>query len=103
MVGLPAASVAVNTTGVVPKGYTELDGAVEVKVTGPGQLSLTIGAVKVTAVEQMPGATVTVRLAGQRMLGATMSGLHCANKLSCCTISRVSNSSPLLKGSCQFW
>lgn len=73
---MPAASVAVKTTGVVPKGYTELDGAVEVKVTGSGQLSLTIGAVKITVVEQMPGATVTVKLAGHWMLGARISGLH---------------------------
>jgi hypothetical protein len=47
---LPEVSVAVQQTGVVPPGKLEPDGGVQLVVT-PGQLSVAVGAEKVTTAE----------------------------------------------------
>ena len=65
---LPAASVAVATTVVVPNEKTEPD-ALLVTTVGTEQLSLAV-TVKLTAAEHVPGGALTVMLAGQVMVGA---------------------------------
>src|SRR5262252_2325524 len=68
---LPAASVAVELTVVVPNAKTEPDGGV-LTTTGIEQLSVAV-TVKFTVAEQVPGLAPTVRLAGQTMFGAWVS------------------------------
>jgi len=73
---LPAASVAVHVTVVVPAGNVEPDGGLHTVVITPGQLSVTVGAGKVTAVLLESGqvcAATTVTGAGQVMVGGCVS------------------------------
>jgi len=65
---LPAASVAMQVTGVVPNGKVEPDGGLQLAVT-PGQLSVTIGAGKLTGKEFAPTAALATILAGQVIAG----------------------------------
>ena len=72
---LPDASVAVQVTVVVPTGKTEPDGGEQETVT-PGQLSLAIGAGKVTALPLEMGQAETptlVWLGGQVIVGGWVS------------------------------
>ena len=71
LVWLPEASVAVATTVVVPIGKAEPDGGVLATVT-PGQLSDAPMA-KVTMAEQTPCPAIVVMLAGQDMVGFSLS------------------------------
>jgi hypothetical protein len=69
---LPAASIAVLVTTVVPTRNDEPLGGT-LTITGvPGQLSVPV-TVKVTLLEHWPGAVLTVMLAGQLMLGGCVS------------------------------
>ena len=68
---LPAASVAVATTVVVPNGKTEPE-ALLVTTVGTEQLSLA-RTVKLTAAEHVPVGALTVMLAGQVMFGCVLS------------------------------
>jgi hypothetical protein len=68
---LPAASVAVATTVVVPNGKTEPD-ALLVTTVGAEQLSLAL-TVKLTEAEHVPEGALTVMLAGQAMVGFCVS------------------------------
>src|ERR1700752_3801954 len=68
---LPAASVAVEWTVVVPNAKTEPDGGL-LTTTGTGQLSVAV-TVNVTVAEQAPRLALTVMLAGQTMAGGCVS------------------------------
>jgi hypothetical protein len=68
---LPAASVAVATTVVVPNGKTEPDGGLLTTV-GTEQLSLAV-TVKLTAAEHVPTGALTEMLAGQEIVGSVLS------------------------------
>src|SRR5215813_3309793 len=68
---LPAASVAVAVTVVVPTGKTEPDAGL-LRTVGTEQLSLAL-TVKLTAAEQVPTGAFTVIFAGQLMLGGVLS------------------------------
>jgi predicted nucleotidyltransferase len=68
---LPAASVAVQETVVVPFGNVEPE-AGEQTTEPPGQLSETVGA-KVTTAEHCPGVFGAVTLAGQTIDGGCVS------------------------------
>jgi hypothetical protein len=68
---LPAASVAVALTVVVPNGKTEPDAGLLTTV-GAGQLSVAM-TVKLTEAEQVPGLALTVMLAGHAMFGFCVS------------------------------
>ena len=69
---LPAASVAVAVTKVVPTGNVLPDAGTLTTVT-PGQLSETVGAAYVTTAPQVPGVLLTVILAGQVIVGGCTS------------------------------
>ena len=72
---LPLASVAVQVTVVTPTGIVDPDGGLQT-VTTPGQLSVTVGAVKVTVVLTaggQAGAATAVTLAGQVIVGGCTS------------------------------
>jgi hypothetical protein len=72
---LPEASVAVHVTVVVPTGKVEPDGGVQAVVT-PGQLSLAVGAGKVTVPLVASGqvcAATAVTGAGQVIVGGCVS------------------------------
>jgi len=69
---LPAASVAVAVTVVVPTGKVLPDAGTVVTVT-PGQLSLADGSANVTTAPQVPGVLLTEIFAGQVMLGGCTS------------------------------
>jgi len=64
---LPAASVAVAVTVVVPTGNVDPDGGVATTVS-PGQLSLDVTE-KFTIAEHWPASLLTVILAGQVTVG----------------------------------
>ena len=68
---LPAASVAVAVTVVVPTGKTEPEAGLLTTV-GTEQLSLAV-TVKLTAAEHVPVGALTVMFAGQAMLGGVLS------------------------------
>src|SRR6266480_1929755 len=68
---LPAASVAVATTVVVPTAKTEPE-ALLVTIVGTEQLSLAL-TVKLTAAEHVSVGALTVMLAGQVMVGSVLS------------------------------
>ena len=68
---LPAESVAVELTVVVPLGNVEPEGGLDTTTT-PAQLSEE-PTLKLTTAEQRPGAAGTVMLAGQVMAGASVS------------------------------
>lgn len=68
---LPAASVAVQVTVVVPTGKAEPDGGWQTTLT-PGQLSVAL-TVKVTVADEAAGAAATVMSAGQVMTGGCWS------------------------------
>jgi hypothetical protein len=68
---LPAASVAVAFTVVVPNGKTEPD-ALLVTIVGIPQLSLPV-TVKLTAAEHDPDGALTVMSAGQVIVGFSVS------------------------------
>src|SRR5258708_3478165 len=61
---LPAASVAIQVTVVVPRVKAEPDGGVQLAVT-PGQLSLAAGAGKLTTKLVAPAAALATTFAGQ--------------------------------------
>jgi xanthine/CO dehydrogenase XdhC/CoxF family maturation factor len=61
---LPAASVAVQVTIVSPSGNTEPEGGAQLAVT-PGQLSVVIGAGKLTFTLFAPAAALATIFAGQ--------------------------------------
>ena len=63
----PAASVAVATTFVVPRGNADPEAGTLVTLT-PGQLSIA-GTLKLTTAEHIPGSLCTERFAGQVMVG----------------------------------
>ena len=69
---LPDPSVAVQVTVVVPAGKLEPEGGTQATVT-PGQLSLTVGAGKVTGSLLVSGSPVAVTLAGQVIDGGDVS------------------------------
>lgn len=56
---LPAASVAVTVTGVVPNGKVEPDGGLAVEVA-PGQASVGAGIMKLTTAAHCPGSLPTL-------------------------------------------
>lgn len=60
---LPAASVAMTVTVVVPFGNTDPDG-IELATVTPGQLSVAVGKAKLTAAAHCPGSVDCVMLAG---------------------------------------
>src|SRR5215213_4381261 len=68
---LPAASLAVATTVVVPSGKTEPD-ALLVTTVAAEQLSLAV-TVKLTGEEHEPGMASTVMLAGHAIVGGVLS------------------------------
>jgi hypothetical protein len=68
---LPAASVAVLVTVVVPSGNVAPDAGVETTVTV--EQSSLARTVKLTAAEQLPGSLGTMMLAGQTMEGGELS------------------------------
>src|SRR5258705_4432864 len=68
LVELPAASVAVAVTVVVPNGKTDPDAGLLTTVGG-AQLSLAV-TLKLTATEHVPDGALTVMLARHEMLGA---------------------------------
>src|SRR5438105_3749147 len=68
---LPAASVAVATTVVVPTGKTEPDAGLLTTV-GTEQLSLAVTE-KLTEAEHVPGGALTAMSAGQVMVGGVLS------------------------------
>ena len=61
---LPAASVAVQVTVVVPLGNAVPEGGSQTTFTGPEPLSLVVGVGNVTTAVQRPGSVFGVRLAG---------------------------------------
>jgi hypothetical protein len=67
---LPAASVAVHTTTVVPTGYTE--GALLV-IVGVPQLSVAVAVPSVTLIAVQPEFVVVLISAGQVMTGGSLS------------------------------
>ena len=69
---LPAASVAVEVTVVVPTGKRLPDAGTLATVT-PGQLSLADGAAKFTNAPQTPGEVLAVIFAGQVIVGGCTS------------------------------
>src|SRR5882724_9918393 len=60
---MPLASTAVQSTLLTPSGKDDPDGGTQLTFA-PGQLSITSGAGKFTAGEQLPGDAVTETLAG---------------------------------------
>src|SRR6266511_2730256 len=62
---LPAPSVAVQVTVVVPVGKNEPDAGAHTKLTGSGQLSVAVGAGKVTTAPHWPGSLSFTIWAGQ--------------------------------------
>lgn len=64
---LPAASVAVQLTEVVPTGNVDPEAGTQVTVA-PGQLSIAV-AVKLTMAEHCPAVLPTVMFAGQLTVG----------------------------------
>ena len=68
---LPAASVAVMVTSVVPTGKILPEAGTLENVT-PGQLSVAVGA-KVTTASHRPGSLLTIISAGQVTTGASSS------------------------------
>jgi hypothetical protein len=68
---LPAASVAVALTVVVPSGNTEQDSG-ELTITGTEQLTLAV-TVKLTKAEHVPGTAFTMMLPGQVIAGSVLS------------------------------
>ena len=68
---LPAASVAVEMTVVVPKGNTDPD-AGELTIAGTEQLSLPVS-VKFTTAEQVPAGALTMIFPGQAIVGGVLS------------------------------
>ena len=68
---LPAESVAVHVTGVVPVPKVEPVGGLQVTVT-PAQLSVAAGAYPTTCVHR-PGALLVAILAGQTTTGGSVS------------------------------
>jgi anti-sigma factor RsiW len=67
----PFAAVAVQVTGVVPTEKVEPEAGEQATVT-PGQLSLAV-AMKVATAPQVPGALLSVWLAGQVIVGGCVS------------------------------
>jgi hypothetical protein len=68
---LPLASVALQVTVVVPFGNTEPDAGLQLAVA-PGQLSLAV-AEKLTTAEHWPGSFPWLMLAGQLIVGFSLS------------------------------
>src|SRR5882724_1169113 len=68
----PAASVAVQLTEVVPTGKLEPEAGMQLVVT-PGRLSEATGAEYVITLEVCPAAAAVAILAGQVIVGATVS------------------------------
>jgi hypothetical protein len=66
------ASVAVQSTGVVPTRKIEPEPGTQLTVA-PGQLSLATGVVKVTVAEHCPAAALLTMLAGQLNVGGCVS------------------------------
>ena len=69
---LPAASVAVQVTVVVPTGKKLPLGGTHEAVT-PGQLSPIVGGANATIAPQLPGSLLAETLAGQEMVGFSVS------------------------------
>jgi hypothetical protein len=70
--GLPAASLTLQVTVVVPTENAEPDAGVQVGVSVPSQLSLAV-AEKVTAAVQLPASLHRVMFCGQPICGASQS------------------------------
>jgi hypothetical protein len=68
----PAASVAVQRTGVTPKAKVEPLAGVQLAVT-PGQLSVTVGGLKLTGKVDWPDGALATRSPEQVMLGGSVS------------------------------
>src|SRR5437868_1603286 len=69
---LPAASVAVHTTGVVPTANAEPEGGAQLAGT-PAQLSVAVGAAKLTAKVVWPDSASARMFAGQEIAGSCVS------------------------------
>src|SRR5882672_9005850 len=70
---LPAASVALHVTAVVPTAKVEPEGGVQERVIGPGQLSVAAGEGKWTTALHLPGSALVVMVGGQMILGGPAS------------------------------
>ena len=70
---LPAASITLHVTVVVPFGKIAPDTGEHELVPMPGQLSLTVGAGYVTPAEHCPGVFATAMFAGQVIEGGCVS------------------------------
>lgn len=73
----PAPSVAVKVTLVAPAGNILPEGALDTHDVAAGQLSTTTGVSAGAVAVHSPEAALMVRLAGQIIVGANISGEHC--------------------------
>src|SRR2546428_3204103 len=69
----PCASVTVQVTAVVPTGKTEPEAGLEVTEPTPGQLSVAVGSVKLTAAPHWPGSLFTAMSACALSTGFSVS------------------------------